>query len=377
MVVTRVLHLIDSGGLYGAEKMLLTLVREQIAVGLSPLILSAGEPGMAEKPLETEARRLGLPVESWRMKPGFNPSEALRILRWARERGYELLHSHGYKFNVLMGMWPQSVRRLPMVATLHGYVKAARFSKSWLYESLDRVILGRLNRVIVVSDAMMKDIPEGLSRSSRTSVIPNGLDIDGLRQAAGQPLPAGFADFIATHSPVLLGVGRLSREKGFERLVAAFASLRADHPEAGLLIIGEGKERAALARQAQQVGVAEALMMPGYSDAVPALMQAVDAICLPSYTEGLPITLLEAMALDVPVIASDVGEMAAVLGNGEGGFVVRLDRGEDLREAVDQCLAAEVDRQARVAWARERVSRDYSGQAMGRLYLSAYEQVAS
>lgn len=65
----KVLHLIDSGGLYGAEKMLLALVKAQLDQGLEPMILSAGEPNIEEKPLEAEAKRLGLPIISWRMTP--------------------------------------------------------------------------------------------------------------------------------------------------------------------------------------------------------------------------------------------------------------------------------------------------------------------
>ena len=76
----RVLHLIDSGGLYGAEKMLLTLVSEQMAAGLLPTVLSAGETGIQNKPIEVEARRLGIPVIPWRMNPGFNLKAARDIL---------------------------------------------------------------------------------------------------------------------------------------------------------------------------------------------------------------------------------------------------------------------------------------------------------
>ena len=93
----KILHLIDSGGLYGAEKMLLSLVKEQVQQGLQPMILSAGELEIDEKPLEAEARRKGLPVTPWRMKPGLNLKESWKILVWAREHGYKLLHSQDRK----------------------------------------------------------------------------------------------------------------------------------------------------------------------------------------------------------------------------------------------------------------------------------------
>ena len=102
----KVLHLIDSGGLYGAEKMLLALVKAQLSQGLEPMILSAGELTIPQKPLEIEATRLGLPVIPWRMKPGFNIGESRKILKWAVANDYDILHSHGFKFNVLLSNGP-------------------------------------------------------------------------------------------------------------------------------------------------------------------------------------------------------------------------------------------------------------------------------
>ena len=196
----RVLHLIDSGGLYGAEKMLLTLVSEQMAAGLLPTVLSAGETGIQNKPIEVEARRLGIPVIPWRMNPGFNLKAARDILRWAQSENYQILHSHGYKFNVLMGLWPESIRKIPLIATLHGYVRAKRFTKAWVYETIDRLILARLRRVVLVSEAMKRQVPEKIARSSKTVVIPNGMSIGSIRESASSE-PAEAA--LLTHAEPL------------------------------------------------------------------------------------------------------------------------------------------------------------------------------
>ena len=146
----KVLHLIDSGGLYGAEKMLLALVSEQIKHGIEPMIFSVGEPGIGPKPLEVEASRSGLPVTPWRMKPGFNLMEALKIMRWATDHDYSLLHSHGYKFDILFGLLPIKIRGLPIISTVHGYVKAKFPRKIWFYELLDRIALRSVDHVIFV-----------------------------------------------------------------------------------------------------------------------------------------------------------------------------------------------------------------------------------
>ncbi|MBS3804740.1 MAG: glycosyltransferase, partial [Oleiphilaceae bacterium] len=260
----KVLHLIDSGGLYGAEKMLLALVSEQIKQGLEPMILSAAEPDIEHKALETEARRLGLPVIPWRMKPGFNLRDSLAIIRWAQSEGYEVFHSHGYKFNVLIGLWPERIRKIPLMATLHGYVKAPRFTKSWLYESLDRLALRQMRCVVVVAEAMKKDIPRGLAESGSVRVIPNGLDTALLEKAANEPLESELASFFENHEPVVLGVGRLSPEKGFDRLIEAFKAVKDRHTDAGLVIIGEGNQRKSLEQGIRKLGLTDSVIMPGY-----------------------------------------------------------------------------------------------------------------
>lgn len=118
---------------------------------------------------------------------------------------------------------------------------------------------------------------------------------------------------------MVLGVGRLSREKGFDRLIKAFSDLKQKYPTSGLIIVGEGAFRRQFEALTEQLDVKGDVLMPGYCDKVPSLLKCSTVLVMPSLTEGLPITLLEAMALRVPVVASAVGEIPRVLGNGEGG----------------------------------------------------------
>jgi hypothetical protein len=115
----KILHIIDSGGLYGAEVMLLNLVAEQIKLGLDPTIASIGEKHIGEKPLETEALKRGFKLRKFSMYPGPNYPGALKILRFAHGAGIHILHSHGYKGNILFGLMPRKIRNLPLIATIH------------------------------------------------------------------------------------------------------------------------------------------------------------------------------------------------------------------------------------------------------------------
>lgn len=368
----KILHLIDSGGLYGAEKMLLALIKAQREQGLEPMILSAGEPGIKEKPIEAEAKRLELPIMPWRMKPGLNIQESRRILKWATANGYDILHSHGFKFNVLLGSYPRIIRGIPMVATLHGYVHARRFSKMWLYELLDRFAITFLQGVVLVGEAMKNELPLELAKRKKVEVIPNGLDVEVVNAKVKESVGSDIEAFCSRHSPVVLGVGRLSREKGFDRLLESFPVVCKDFENAGLIIVGEGKQKDALKRLEVELGLQDRVLMPGYCNNVPGLQRACDLLVVPSLTEGLPITLLEAMAVGVPVLAAPVGEMPTVLGQGKGGYLLshNCDPGE-LGSHIVSCLY-DVERETKIDWALNQVTNCYSVKAMELSYRDIY-----
>ncbi|MCR8915809.1 glycosyltransferase [Marinobacter panjinensis] len=371
----KVLHLIDSGGLYGAEKMLLSLVQEQLKQGLEPMILSAGEPGVVDKPIEVEAERLGLPVMAWRMKPGLNIAESSKILHWALSSGYDILHSHGFKFNVLLGGRPLVIRRIPMIATLHGYVHAKKFSKMWLYEMLDRVAITFVQRVVLVGEAMKKELPPKFAQNKKVRVIPNGLDVETINAEANRPLGQDILDFVARHSPIVLGVGRLSQEKGFDRLIDAFPIVCKEFDNPGLILVGEGKQKGALVQRKGELGLQSRVLMPGYCSNVPGIQKIADLLVVPSHTEGLPITLLESMAMGLPVLASPVGEMPSVLGKGEGGYLLPPDCDHDqLGSCIVNCLH-DTARQSKVSWSSKKVSESYSVQAMELSYRELYQSM--
>lgn len=371
----KVLHLIDSGGLYGAEKMLLSLVKEQLSQGMEPMILSAGEPHIEEKAIEAEARRMALPILPWRMKPGLNIGESRKILKWAISNGYQILHSHGFKFNVLLGSYPRFLRRIPMIATLHGYVHARKLSKMWLYELLDRFAITFLQGVVLVGEAMKEELPAKLSESQKLRVIPNGLDIEAISCQADQSVDTPTEEFLTSHSPIVLGVGRLSQEKGFHRLVEAFQMVCERFENPGLVIVGEGKQRGNLEARISELGLNDKVLMPGYCNNVPSLQRKSDLLVMPSLTEGLPITLLEAMGVRIPVLVSPVGEMPAVLGHGEGGYLLPQDC--DIRQLGTHILDVLNDghRESKADWSFRKVARYYSVEAMQKNYGELYVTV--
>ena len=368
----RILHLIDSGGLYGAERMLLTLAQEQLRQGLEPMILSAGEPAIGEKPLEAEARRLGLPVTPWRMKPGLNLREAWRILKWAHGQRFAILHSHGYKFNVLMGIWPRRLRRLPLVCTLHGYVQAPRWTKMAAYEACDRLMLRRADRVVIVNEAMRGILPSAATAPGRCIFIANGIAPEA---PAPRPLPEHLQAFVAQHRVNLIAVGRLSREKGFDRLVRVLAENRDSLADIGVVIMGEGGLRDELNARINSVGLDDRIVLAGYEPDAASLLPHFDGLVMPSLTEGLPITVLEALRAEVPIIASAVGGLPAVLAGIPSAQLVPPADDKALAKALWRLTQSGVTSAETKAGAAA-FRRHYASERMTAHYTAVYDALA-
>ncbi len=337
----KVLHLIDSGGLYGAEMMLLNLVEEQVKSGLYPLILSAGTPRVTEKPLESEARKRGLPVKTFHMKAGINPYKALQIIKFANKEGFNIMHSHGYKFNILIGMMPKFIKKIPLITTLHGYTGVRGFSKLRVYQMLERILLGYLDGVIYVSHEIKKNpILKGFSAKNE-AVILNGVNASRIISGVSDNNAVTIQDFFPNkdNNCICIGaIGRLSQEKGFDLLIDAFSDLVINYPQLRLIIIGEGSLRSQLEHKISAYNLQDKIKLPGFVNPVYRLMKDLDGLVMPSYTEGLPITLLEACILKLPIVASRVGSIEEVLRGYESSIVVSPGDVSQVREAISKLM---------------------------------------
>lgn len=363
-----VAHIIDSGGLYGAERVVLTLMQQQVRQGMTTRLFSIGNPSSPEKPLEREGRRLGLPVHAVRMRDGLNVPGALRILRECRAQGVELLHLHGYKADILIGGMPRRLRRMPAVATLHGWASVSGARKMRLYEWLDARALSRLDRVVVVTGSMLEH-PRLRSRvRADLEVIPNAIDAPVETAAPHPRLAARFAGGFRLGS-----FGRLSKEKGHEILLRAVHRLVDAGVDARLLLLGEGPERGALESLVQELGLADRLAMPGYVEGAQGHLGLLEVFVLPSYTEGLPLGALEAMRAGVPVVASAVGGLPELLQHGRCGALVPPGDVEALTTALLE-LAQQPSKRAEFAQRAQAATAERTAEAMATRYLEVYRR---
>ena len=365
----KILHIIDSGGMYGAEVMLLNLVGEQIRMGYDVEIASIGEKGIKTKPIETAAFDKGIAVRKFRMHPGPNFIGALTVLRHARQAKFEILHSHGYKGNILFGFLPRRIRYLPMITTLHGWTATQGLSKMKVYEWLDSLSLRFIDTVVLVNRGM-REHPNIRKNGRKTfQVVNNGIELSP--REALLSIDSTIHTF-CNQGYTIGAMGRLSEEKGFGYLIDAVSILLRQGRDVRLLLIGEGAQRRMLEEKAAMLGIDERVKMPGFLPDAVRFLRLFNLLAMPSLTEGLPITILEAMRAGVPITASGVGGIPHVLKNKESAMIVPAADPEALAAGIGQLYDNPATGRALAASAQKKFQRNYTSEQMAMNYHRIY-----
>ncbi|HEY3586554.1 MAG TPA: glycosyltransferase family 4 protein [Myxococcaceae bacterium] len=353
--MTPVVHVRSAQGLYGAERSLLALAAATEAP-FEPLVVSLVRPGR-EDALCAAANRLGLRAARVDAPGRLSPSAVGPLVRLARGG---LLHAHDYKA-LAVALAAGALARVPVVATFHG--DTGHLARVVVYERLARWAARFTVAVAATSEPLAVAIRSAAPRTP-VHVIPNGIAV-GPMPTAAERIAARGALRLPADGPVVAFVGRLSREKAPEVL------LRAMHGTGmQLLVAGEGPLRPVLEAEADR----EQVRFLGFVPDVGPVLAAADVLALPSRTEGLPMAVLEAMAAGVPVVASAVGSLPEVLGDGAGVLVPPGDP-DALRQALES-LSARETRGALASVARRRVESRYSAAAMAGSYRDRLYQPA-
>jgi glycosyltransferase involved in cell wall biosynthesis len=370
----KILHTIDSTGLYGAEIMLLNLMEEQRQMNLSPILLSINDFDSGKSAIEVESIKRGFQTIKIAIKKGFSLKGAMNMARVAQENQISLFHSHGYKVNILLGCLPKFIRKKPVVTTLHGWLGVKRFSRMWFYETVDSLILHRLDAVVQVR-TYKGESKELAYRGTRNTYTVN----NGIPELVFDPASISHSDPVVNDfckDGFIIGtICRLSAEKGLDYLIESMRLLLSHKANYKAIIIGEGPQKKILQSKIDNYGLARKVLIAGYRDQAFNYLPLFDVFVLPSLTEGLPITILEAMQANTPIIATRVGGIPDVLGNGAFGIVVEPGNSAALAEAISYVSSNPVKINEMSNDARKAVLEKYSSRRMAEGYLKVYEAV--
>lgn len=325
MKPVNVLYLVRTWALGGSHTIILNLLKHmpRDRFRLLPVVYDAHSGGDEKfsAALEREGHEVLPERIPWRSRRAwFRARDTLASLIRTHDIG--LLHTHDPHSNVLAGLgrnrWPCAC-----VASPYGWWDRLFPLRSRLYVRVERNwALPNFERVITVSETMKRKILRGPADPERIRVINTGLDLDAL--AGGRSREETRAKLGIPADAFVAGtVSRIYIEKGHTYLLQALQRMAASHPEARLLIVGDGPVRPALEQEARERGIAERVVFTGYYDDIPGALRAMDVFTLPTILEeGFPTAVLEAEAMGVPVVATDKGGTFETMDVGETGLLV-------------------------------------------------------
>lgn len=268
---------------------------------------------------------------------------------------------------------PVIARQANAIAADFAILRQTTLVKHRLAQAIIRALMRRADAVVAQSDDMARELRRDLRPSQEIAVIGNPLSLDELRHAlAGQKAVATVPD---RGGPAVIAVGRLAPQKGFDLLLPAFATFRARFPDANLTILGEGPERAALERQVAELGLSGCVLMPGRSEIALAEIEQADLFVSSSRYEGFSNAMLEAMALGVPVVATDCpGATRDLIVDGETGFLAPTIDADAIGAVM--LRAMESDRATIGARGRAHVAKNFEKTAVVRKYQALFLRFA-
>jgi len=278
-----------------------------------------------------------------------------RLLRICREHRPVIWHGHDYKSN-LLGLLVRRSFPMTLVTTVHGWVR--RTHRTPLYYAIDRHCLPRYDEVICVSgDLHDRCLRIGVS-PERCRLVENAIDLEEYRRR-GDRRAAKERRGIPP-SRLLIGVvGRLSAEKGLNHLLPAISVLVARGVDCELWIAGEGSDARALTERITALGLVDRVKLLGFRSDCRDLYEAMDVFALPSLREGLPNALLEAMAFELPTVATPVGGIPRLIVNGVNGILVEAASADALVDALER-LAQDGELRSRLGRAaRKTIEESY------------------
>jgi glycosyltransferase involved in cell wall biosynthesis len=279
-----------------------------------------------------------------------------RMLNICRRERVTIWHGHDYKTNAL-GLILRRFWRMKLITTVHGWVHHTR--RTPLYFWIDRRCLPHYDLVLCVSQDLYDRCLECGVTAERCVLLENAIDTDEFRRRTDRA--EGKRRLGLPKERFIVGaVGRLSPEKGFDLLISAVEWLVRAGRDVGLVIVGEGDEKQRLENLIAERRLGDRCQLLGYRADVSDIYQALDVFALSSHREGLPNVLLEAMAFEVPVVATCIAGIPDLVRDGENGLLVKAGDADELAAALSR-LHSDADLRSRVGTsARRTIEEHYS-----------------
>lgn len=323
--------------------------------------------------MDVRAKALQVEYVEIEERHSFDLSAWRTLRRLVREQRIDIVHAHEYKTDLIAAFLARTEGVLPL-ATVHGWSGHSRRER-WLYYPCDRRLLARFPHVIAVSSDIARMLMRAGVAPERVTTIVNGIDHTAFRRdptrrdEVRRSLGVNSSDFVVG------AVGRIEREKRYDLLVNAIARVTLVRPNIRLFIAGDGALRAEVEAAARVLCPADTCVFLGHRTDVAALYHAFDLFVQSSDNEGTPNAVLEAMALETPVVATNVGGTSDLLEDGEHALLVPRRDVVLLAAAIEFAFSDPVATQGRASRARRRIEEHLSFDARMRAVEAVYDRL--
>ncbi len=321
----RVLHVIHSGGFYGAERMLADHCLALSATLDSRVVFISPPQALLER-----FSAMGIACEAVG-----SLAELVRIV----ERYAQVVNAHNFRAQLYAWRAARQCRR-PLVFTQHGFTPRNLKQRLYMYSSILLCKTPVVSHVVCVAGSIVRQHEKLHVPERKLSLIANGL-------------PVGRTQPRQTFQPLIGFVGRLSREKGPDLFLQAVIPLLRQRPEARAVMLGDGPMRDGLQMEIDRQGLAGRITLAGYQEGMDAWLSRLSVLVISSRTEGTPMILLESMRAAVPVVAFAVGGIPDVMRHEQEGLLAAAEDcaalGRNIGRLLDEPrLADTLCRQARL-----------------------------
>jgi glycosyltransferase involved in cell wall biosynthesis len=296
---------------------------------------------------------------------------------FVRARNVQIVHAHRYKENIIGALLAFKERRLKLVKTQHGQTETfpgLAGAKQWLAHTADRLTMRYAGDVVISVSSHLTGYLKKYVSQDRIVVIPNGVDLARLRCNLSRAQAKEHLG-IAEQVPVVGFVGRLERVKRLDIFVQTAGEILKQIPTARFVITGSGREEMSLRSLISDLELQDHFILLGYQRDSAAMLRAMDVLLITSDHEGLPMVLLEAMALGTAVVARKVGGIAEVLTDRQTGFLVDDQSPEALSGACVEALKNTKKTEDVVCAARKLIETTFLAEQNGERVLELYRSI--
>lgn len=365
----RVLQLASPSGLYGAEHWILALIRNLDQKRVQSFVAAVQDAPHATAPICKSAAEIGFSTFVLTAPGRFNLSAVRQLKRLIINNRIDILHTHGYKTD-FYGLLASLGTRCKVVTTPHGWTNNPDF-KLRLYEKLDRVAFMFCDAVVPLSMGLYHMIKSTPFIRGKIILIKNGVDLAEVH--ATEDLPPEITELKKKGKHIIGTIGRLVPGKAVDIIIRATAEPVGANWH--LVIIGTGEQEADLKNLSQTLGIADRVSFLGFRQDRLAYLKGFDCFVLASLSEGVPRCVMEAMAANVPVVASDIEGCRNLIQHNKTGVLFSTGDFRALAAGIDRLSYEKTFRDQVVAAAAFFVAEHFSAARMAKEYEALYARL--